>query len=437
MKSKIIIAGLAVMLGLSGLANAQCKEWNWGDNPDVSKEKYVLHNDLVKAEQYKEAIPAHNWLLENTPDLQRAIYINGEKIYSKLADDEKDEAQKAIYVDSLMLIYDMRIKYCGETASVLDRKALYAMKYYGADKEKAAWVLSVYDTLFDVANGDVMDANLKYYMTSMKVNKFYLDNLSDEDILNRYDKIMKAVVFSREQLIKKGKSTAKLDAIEKDVNETLGELVKLDCDKTKELFGPKFEADPEDIATAERIFSFMLIGKCTDDPLWLAAGKAIFTDKPDYGLAKNIGLKDMANEDYESANYYFGKAMELAQSDDQKADIETQLGHIERKKGNFTSARSHYRSAASYGNTEAYSYIGIMYMGSFETCAGKVSKVDDRAVFIAAYKMFQLAGDSKRMSEAKSQFPSVGEIFEEDKKKGDAIRVGCWINETVSLDTRD
>ncbi len=433
MKTKISIVVFALAMISANLLNAQCKEWIWGDDKEATERQYAFHNDMVKAKQYDKAVAPHKWLLENTPDLQRAIYINGEKIFSNLADDATDDARKEVYVDSLMIIYDMRMEYCGEEGSVMDRKALYAFKYWATNKEKSEWILSLYDKAFELNNGDVMDANLKYYMTVLKVNKFYHNNLSDEEILDRYDKIITAIAAK----VKAGGDKKKLASIENDVTEILTELVELNCEKVKATLGPRFEANPNDLGTAEKIFAWMLRGKCTDDPLWLSAAKTIAQQNPSFALWKNIGLKEKANGNTDIARKSFNDALALAGTPEEKAEMEIQLGHLDREAGSKENAREHYRNAAANGDREGYSYIGTMYMQSFEQCAGRENIVDDRAVFLAAYKMFQLAGNASQMAKAKEQFPSVSEIFTLNMKKGQTIRVGCWINESVSLDTRD
>ena len=60
----------------------------------------------------------------------------------------------------------------------------------------------------------------------------------------------------------------------------------------------------------------------------------------------------------------------------------------------------------------------------------------DRAVFIAAYDMYRKAGNAKGMEDAKSQFPSIGEIFEEGMQEGDKITLSCWVKESVVLQKR-
>jgi hypothetical protein len=75
-------------------------------------------------------------------------------------------------------------------------------------------------------------------------------------------------------------------------------------------------------------------------------------------------------------------------------------------------------------------------MNSYQECKVGESKVKDRAIFIAAHKMYNRAGDSKNMANAKSQFPSMEEMFGENMSVGDNVTVGCWINETVALERR-
>jgi hypothetical protein len=43
---------------------------------------------------------------------------------------------------------------------------------------------------------------------------------------------------------------------------------------------------------------------------------------------------------------------------------------------------------------------------------------------------------SKKMAQAKGQFPSTTELFELNWSEGEVKKVGCWINESVTLKTR-
>ena len=126
----LLLATVAVFITAN--ASAQCNEWKWPEDKKTAEEKNVLYNDALRNDNFEAAKKPHQWLLLNAPDLHSAIYINGEKIYKGLADaadDAGNEEAKVKYVDSLMLIYDMRVKYCNNESDVISRKATSAYKY--------------------------------------------------------------------------------------------------------------------------------------------------------------------------------------------------------------------------------------------------------------------------------------------------------------------
>ncbi len=86
MKRVLLLAIIALQ---SYYTQAQCTEWKWPEDPglrEIAEEKNVLYSDYVRAKNWKLAKEPHQWLLKNTPNLQKAIYQNGEKIYKGLAD---------------------------------------------------------------------------------------------------------------------------------------------------------------------------------------------------------------------------------------------------------------------------------------------------------------------------------------------------------------
>jgi hypothetical protein len=63
--------------------------------------------------------------------------------------------------------------------------------------------------------------------------------------------------------------------------------------------------------------------------------------------------------------------------------------------------------------------------------------VEDRLPYIAAYQMFEKAGNKKMMQASKEQFPSKEEIFSANLDAGQVMTAHCWIKESVVLKTRD
>ena len=438
MKVKFLQGFVFTVIALLATQNvqAQCKGWTWPEDKATAEEKNVLYGDAVKAGKYREAVAPWQWLMVNAPNLNSSIYINGEKIYNELAKAEKDPVRKSELVDSLLWVVDKRIEACGEEKKRFPRKALYNYIHNIKNKEKTTEIYEMYEKTFDLVGKNLDRSNAQAYVTVLKVYCLRTNALSDEEIIDRYDRLIEVIDYN---VAKGGKNVGKWEAIRSSADEMLTGLITIDCDLVRNNFGPKFQANPDDLKNAKRVFGFMLMGKCTDDPLWLEAGKKIQEKEPSYGLAKNLGLKCKAQGDKGCAEKYFNEALGLASDGSEKADMYMQLGHLKAESGAKSSARGLYRQALSSDGSQvdAYTHIGNLYFRSFEECAERQDKAKDRLVFIAAYNQFQKAGNAKLMNAAKDQFPSKEELFERNYNKGDVMTISCWIGESVTLDTRD
>jgi tetratricopeptide (TPR) repeat protein len=238
----------------------------------------------------------------------------------------------------------------------------------------------------------------------------------------------------------KGQPIDKYNKMKDAIDVILMGMVKVDCAFVKKNLEPKFKQNPNDLALAKKIFGFMLQDKCTDDPLWLEAGESIHKNNPvkDFGLAKNLGLKYYALDNFTKAESYLKEALPLAANGAEKAEVLIYLGQLD-VKDNKLAARVLFRQAleADPGNKLAYERIGDLYYHSFDACAKKVNKADDRLVYLVAADYYQKSGDASKIAAAKSLFPSKEEIFLIDYKQGETKSVGCWIDESTTIRTRD
>jgi tetratricopeptide (TPR) repeat protein len=412
--------------------------WNWGEDATTAKEKNAIYNDMMKNSNFKEAVVPLEWLLTNTPDLNPAIYINGVKIYDELQEKESDAATKKAYQDRCLELYDQRIEYFGDEAEVLNRKAFQAYKFLKDDKERYDELYDLFEKTFELNGDEVMVNNLVAYMDVIRRYRAAGGSLSDDDVLEKYGKTMAILDKNVETYEKAGKSTESLEKNRDFINRMLTGMVEMDCAFIEEKIGPAFEADPSDLPMAKRIIALSLTYDCSKSPIFLTAAKTIQEQEPTFSMAKIIAIKYDAAKDYDEANKYYKEALEMAQSSQQKAEIHYGLANHYRARGLKSQSRSSALAAvnADPSKKEAYKVIGDLYMTSYDDCRQGVSKVDDRAVFLAAYDMYARAGDSRGMSNAEKQFPSMEEIFELSLKEGQEIKVGCWINTTVTLKRR-
>lgn len=441
MKVRILFS-LLMVLGATFTALAQCKEIKWPEDRKKAEECVAIWGDALKqGGNFKVAVGPIQWMLKNAPQWNVKLYIDGTNLYDKLAEGEKEAARKKVLVDSLLLIYDLRIKNCGDEVNVLNRKAYASYKYNLKDKEALPALLALYDKVYEISGYDVFDANLVAYMNVMKANKLYLKNMTDDQILERYDKVSDVVDHNIANA-KNAAETEKQRQYKEAIDQILISMVKVDCEFVKKNLEPKFRQKPNDLALAKKIFKFMLDGNCIDDPLWIDAGETIHKLNPqkDFGLLKALAAANIAKGDYNRAESLLKEAANIPNmTTKEKAEADSYMGSIEAKKKNYSAAREYFRKAVANdpNDKDSWEKIGDLYYNSFDECAKRQNMAEDRLVYLAAYDMYAKSGNSAAMARAKAQFPSKEEIFLLNWQAGSTQRVGCWIQETVVIKTRD
>jgi tetratricopeptide (TPR) repeat protein len=435
MKTKLNLS-VILMIVLVSTSYAQ-SDWNWPEDKATAEEKNVLYTDAMKQGNYKIAANHLHWLLDNAPDLHNSLYINGAKIYEGLAELESDPKRTMEFQDSALMMYDDRIKYFGNEGNVLNRKVFSAYKYYNDNKSKYEELFNMYKRAFELNKGNIANYNLVPYFDVARRYKSAGGNLTDEQIISIYDEI-NSIMDTKES--KGGSAGEKFDSYRETLDKLLTATVDVNCDFVKSNFGPKMKANPSDTELAKKVMKLMMAAECSDDPLYMNAVENIYKAEPNYGLSYLLGIKHIGKEQYDEALKYLQEALELTEENTKKGDVHLKIASIYRVKGQKSSAREHFFKAAEQDPTlreEAYKSVGDLYMTSFENCKKEENPVDDRAIFIAAYEMYKKAGFQQGMANAKAQFPSKEEIFFHSYELGKPVTVGCWINETVPIQSRD
>ncbi len=412
------------------------KGWNWGDNVDVAKEKNAMYTDAKKAKNYEAAVEPLDWLLSNTPDLNKSIYINGIEIYKTLAKKETNPEKKEAYITKGLNLHDKRIEYFGQEGDVSVRKAYFAYTFYNKTKEKYALLYRLFSKAFELQGEKMVHGYLVAYMNAIYKFKFGGGELSDEDVIDIYFKITNALDVQKVKASDddKKKIDKSLDTIDRLL---LATKVDISCDFVEKNLGPKLD-EGNDVNIAKKIFKLMLDGECIERPLALKAAEAIQRDEPTYGVAKFLGTKYSKDAMYTEAIESYKEAANLTEDNSEKADMYVKIAKIQSKIGQKSASRSSARRALSFDPSfsDAYKHIGDLYMGSFNDCKQEKSQVEDRLVFIAAYNEYKKAGNNSAMAKAQEQFPSISDIFSESKEEGQSATINCWINTTVTLQRR-
>ncbi len=421
---------LCLFVGLTVQAQSV---WKWPADTAKAKEQYVLYSDLSKTDPAAAVAPLE-WLLTEAPDLNVALYIGGTKVYEDLAEAEADVDRKTVYQEKAIAMYDARMRYFGNEADVLNRKAFSAYKYYRGNKEKYPELVALFDRVMALNGAATLESNLRAFIDILRRYHLAGGGPGNEKTFEYYNQIVDVIDA---KAAKEGE-TDKIIRLREDIQTVLISFLPIDCGFIENNLAAKMRQDTSNISTAKKVLQLLLTGKCYDSPLYLETALLVHKKEPAYGFARMIAAKYTTSGDLNEAITYHQQAVELTDDSGKKAEIYLELARIHATRGEKVTARSNARKAlaADPALAEAYNLIGNLYYGSFDECKAGLSKVKDRGVYIAAHDMYRRGGNSQGMANAQSQFPSIEEIFTEGMKEGQPIEVGCWIQETVVLQRR-
>jgi len=264
---RTIIVTVFVILTYS-FGYGQCNDGHLPQEPvlkaSANKNK-ELYDSAIQAGNLKQAAIAIQWLLMNTPTAYAGLYDDATKLYAKLVAQEKDGRQKKIYADSLLICYDLQLKHCGSDHLVLSEKAIAYYHYKAKAHPDSA--LAYFNNAFKANGNNMVTASLLPYMETVKLNDAKFEKLSDAEIIKYYDRIMRIAEAKIRGAKKDPKTVDTLMRIKDDVDALLISMVVIDCNFVRKNLGPRFKQNPEDLAIARKILSFMWQGQCHDDPL--------------------------------------------------------------------------------------------------------------------------------------------------------------------------
>ena len=132
---KFLLSAALVFLASAALAQdfSAPQYAKWGATPE-EREQNILNSNFLKEScdnrDYDAAAHYLKGLIDKIPDAAESIYQRGAVVYKNKINRAKSVAEKNMFIDSLMLMYDMRAQYFGDnvkpgkTAFILDQKAV-------------------------------------------------------------------------------------------------------------------------------------------------------------------------------------------------------------------------------------------------------------------------------------------------------------------------
>lgn len=432
-KLALILTGLIISL-------TSFSQGKYGATPEDSVtciEALSVYKENMKIDQ---AMALEYWRIayKVCPKSGKSLYINGVKLYKTLAKKEKDATQQKAYIDTAFSIYDQRIEVFGQKGMVLGMKG-QAMLSTKQDKEKTFAVLNEAIGL----TGDKTQSGTLVATMFAIINMEKLGKKTKEDVVAMFEKTIAICAVNKDNPKTAGKYAK---AAEKIQNVT---SPYLDCAVLVPLATKNFEANKANLDWLRTTMRLLKKNKCyqTDAgaDIFGKVAEAYFPLEPSANGAAGIGTLYLSKKNYPKAIEFFKKAIDMAETDDEKAELTLSVAKAYSYSRSFAQARTYAVKAAGLkkGWGAPYILIGDCYAQSSKTCDdGKLGKYGAYWTAVDKYKKAKAVDGSiagvanKKIASISSRFPTTQDVFFHNLKNGDPYSVKCWINETTTIKTR-
>ncbi len=429
MKRIVLLISVAAMaLFASSTISAQGKF-----GPDSAEcIKYLsYYTEYYKQKNYDSALP--NWRKAYSlcpPTARYSMLSDGTTLLRNLiTKNAKDPVYRAKLVDSLLTIYDQRVEYWPKYAvSSLNNKALDMYNYIKNDPERLyAGLNAVVEQTKEKTRADIF-----LYQLNTAIDLFREGTIDAEQVINIYENAVKYLAMM----------TPKNDTEKRSIEKTVEDVESLfitsqvaSCDNLIALFGPRYEADPQNLDLAKNIVRMMGITEgCTDNDLFLNAVTTMNTLEPSHTSAYYLFKLYAGRGDVDNAVKYMEEAVAAAESDAiTDASYYYELATFCFKSSKYAQAESAAKKVLELDPSMAgktYMLLGTIW-GSVP-CGG--NDIEQRAKYWVAvdYMNKAKAADETLAEDAgnlirqyAAYYPQTAEAFMYDFTNGQSYTVSC------------
>jgi len=393
-----------------------------------------------KSSDYKstavhDAIGSWRWVFANCPEASQNTYLDGLTMHEFFLKNSKVEAEKAKYLDTMMMIYDQRIKYFGREGYNLGRKGSDLFKYSPEDFEKAYYIFK--KSVDQMGNKSESFVLVYYFRTVIKMIE--VGKLEKSVIVDTYDQLSGIIDHNLVAFANEPAERSDWENVKGNIELSFEPYAT--CEDLIDIYTKKFNENPTDVALLKKITSMLDKKDCTNSQLFFDASVKLNELEPSpissYMIAKMLVKK----EEYSKSIPYLEAAIAI-ENEDTKADVYLLLCSVFLQNKNYSTARDYGRKTLDLRPNDGHAYlmIGDMYAASADECGD--NDVSKKAGFWAAVDKYVKAKQSdpeleetaqKRIEIYSRQFPTVERLFFYGLAEGEQYTVGCWINEKTTI----
>ena len=422
----ILFAAMAVFAGQKVAAQ---DKYGTGERGEECKKYLSYYSEYYKQKNYESALP--NWRKAYSicpPTASENMFIHGTTLMTRLYNKVKDASYKNAIVDTILTLQDQRMTtYPKRRVSILNNKGQYMINYRNEDASYLYQNLNgIVDELGPQSNGSLLVNLLQATIAMYRENQ-----LSADDVIAMYDKVSANVEGATAKNEDEAEDNAKAKAA---IESIFADSKVASCENLLAIFGPRYEADPENLTLVSNIVRLMNSAEdCASNDLYLNAVTSMHKLDPSFRSAFGLYRLNAARGNVADAAKYLEEAIESPESDEATdAQYYYEMAAFCYKNGMRGKAAEAARKAVDMD----FGYAGKAYLilGNLWASATCGETVDKWARYWAAADYYQKArsADPSVADEAAASlgsvsryYPEASEAFMYDLTKGQSYTVSC------------
>lgn len=438
----VMILLLVGMIAGSSYTNAQEQKM---DSMECLK-NYSLYKEALKKKMYDYSIEAWRIMFDQCPDVTIRLYADGVDIYKHYIKKEKDAVRKQALVDTLMLIYDQRIKYFGShpkypEAWVLGRKGLDIVTYRRSDVEALKQAVSYFEISHN-SLGNKMEPMVAVNWLQATNALMKEGEKVPQDVLNVYlnvDEVLAAQIAKQ----RNPKRIAMLNKANNSCVEIVTQTGFDDCAALEGALSDKFLIVQDDPEGLSRLLKLLDSFDCTSSELYAKAAEQNYKLNPNAEASYLLAKYFIKQNQFDKAKEYYLKTISQADNEDLQAKCFYELAVVTFSHyKNSPEARKYAQNALQKKNSWGKPHILIGNIYAQESAKYGDNDFEHQAVYWVAIDRFKKAKavDPGCQQEADKQINLYSQYLPDKEtgffhgiQEGDMYTVGSWINEKTTV----
>ncbi len=416
------------------------------DNDRKFTNNLTMYDQFYRQKDYKSALEPWRILYRTYPKSTKNIYLHGCNMFEAKFNQANTWTEKNFYIDSVMNVYDKRIKYFGEKGFVRGRQGVDYSKFKTqnenwTDEQLNEIMKKAYGYLDEAIKeeGDKTETPVLVVFMQVTIRLFKLGGVPKEKVLENYELVSDIL----DKYIAASPNETKYTESKTAINNIFEVSGAADCDALIKLYKPKFNQLAANLESLKKVLRMLDKQDCTDSELFAMASEKLYELEPSAEAAFNMGRLFMKRNDIAKGKDYYLQA--IASEKDA-----TLLSKYYFELGAYTFASEQkYQEAAGFlkkslandpNNAKALLFLGDVFAAYSKYYGEK--EIDHLSLFWLAVDYFnkakkidpdQAAKANEKIATYSQYFPSKETLFFDGFQEGQPFKIGSWINETTTI----